>query len=80
MSKMSGSVSIPVEYDPARRRISLNRIFQIPKSPSDETAAAPARQPAKMEGRVPYFFLVVPAGASLDSRSLSAKLYPAAKE
>ncbi len=31
MSKMSGSVSIPVEYDPARRRISVNRIFQIPQ-------------------------------------------------
>ena len=31
MSKMAGSASVQVEYDPARRRISLNRIFQIPQ-------------------------------------------------
>lgn len=31
MSNVSGSASVRVEYDPARRRISLNRIFQIPQ-------------------------------------------------
>src|SRR5271168_894492 len=31
MSNVSGSGSVQVEYDPARRRISLNRIFQIPQ-------------------------------------------------
>ena len=28
---MSGTATVQVEYDPARRRISLNRIFQIPQ-------------------------------------------------
>ncbi len=31
MSNVASSASIRVEYDPARRRISLNRIFQIPQ-------------------------------------------------
>jgi O-methyltransferase len=31
MSNVSGSATVRVEYDPARRRISLDRIFQIPQ-------------------------------------------------